>query len=339
MKKIFNKLKKKKVLIIVSIILLLLVLILLLINKNKVRDNGYSLNFEKVQSPYVIQESSLIIDLEGNNLKIPKTDKALKVVSYDTSMYNSFLEKVIGNTDVDYIKGGYFEFSKNIFLIYSSDSNVFSFTSKKGIKEFESISSEDDVKLFLKDNFEVKDAFIYEKETVGSNTKYKGRYKVKGVEFGSSSLNGYSFVLNIDKNGNIVEFLFLLLREDNVEEYQFIPISPVKELISNEKYPKVIGQNTIENRYYSKPRSSQLIEVYVKEISLLYIYHDTENGLILPTYKLKGEGKVLDTEGQKYWSKTEILICAVNPKYLITREPEKKLEALEEQGVPYEHPE
>ncbi|HOZ44713.1 MAG TPA: hypothetical protein PLN39_01755 [Candidatus Dojkabacteria bacterium] len=337
MKEILKTIKRYRVLLIIGMLLLSL-LLFVVIFKNKVTNDNYSRKYEKVQSPYLIQEKILDIDLEGTTTNPPKEGKVLKVLSNDLSFYNAFIEKTIGKKEIDYIEGGYFEFSQNEYLIYSPSSKIFSLKSKKGLKGIDTVSSENEIKNLLIENFGIKNIVIYETEKNGLSTKYKGRYKVKDIEFGSSSLNGYSFVINVNSKGKITDLSLLLLTENNVIEYQYLPITNINTLIKNQRYPKVIGQHVIEERYYDKPRSSELIEFYVNKVSLIYIFHDSENSLILPTYILEGEGKVVDTDNDKYWSKTSILICAINPEYLITREPVKKSEAFEEFGVPYEFP-
>lgn len=337
MKKLIGFIKKYKRIILLSILIIILSVIIFFLSKKDNVEDKYSQNPQNVQSPYIISQQNIKIDLQSSSMKVPKEDKVLKVISYDTSLYNLFIEKIFGRNEIDFSGNSYHQYSKNNSVIYSIDTNILTIKATRGLDGIDELHTEDKIQSFLVENFKLSEIAIEKSDVSEKNVEYKGRYMVKEIEIGSSSLSGYAFVVKVNSNGKITELSLFLLREQDVIPYQYMPIADIKKLISIENYPKYVSYNSIEDRFYNKLRIPKVTNIYVKNITLEYIFTDTENSLIFPTYKLQGDGRVEDGEGEKYWAKTELLVCAVDPKYLINREM-KKTEILEEEGAPFELP-
>jgi hypothetical protein len=47
-----------------------------------------------------------------------------------------------------------------------------------------------------------------------------------------------------------------------------------------------------------------------------------EDKYILPTYKISGDGRLVDSRGEEYWSVSEVFVCAINPEYLLEKPEE-----------------
>lgn len=338
MKKIVKMFKKYRRYILIGIVILLLISLIVVLVINRKKESKYPKNPKRIQSPYVISEEQIKINLESSSIEIPEYDKVFRVNSYDTSIYRNFLERVFGRNEIDFSKYSFFEYSRSEYVIFSVDTNILTLSSRNGLSSIEKVSSKNQIGVFLKEYFKISDSKIEEINTIDTGIEYKGRYKVKGVEIGSSSLNGYAFVINTNTKGEIVYLSILQLRDQDLLEYQYMPLENISNLVKIDRYPKTIFHNKIEDRFYSMLRTAKLTDLFVKDISLIYLFTDTENSYVFPTYKLNGEGKVIDGNGEKYWSDTSILICAVDPAYLTKREVED-VEIYEEEGAPVAYPE
>jgi hypothetical protein len=96
----------------------------------------------------------------------------------------------------------------------------------------------------------------------------------------------------------------------------------------------MVGSNVIEERFYFRPLPYEITELYVRDISLAHLFTDLDNGLVLPTYILEGDGKIEDITGDEFWGETKVFICAVDPNYLTNRISPIEEEKKEEEGAP-----
>ena len=102
-------------------------------------------------------------------------------------------------------------------------------------------------------------------------------------------------------------------------KYEYLPLAPIDKLVVNSKYPKRLGSSIIEDRFYQNPAKHSMKEYIANDIQLMHIFNDSGNGLLLPTYVLTGDGRIITVKGDTYWTKTKMFICAVDPSYLTTR--------------------
>ncbi len=331
--------KKHRNLIIIGLILLSILIVLILVSNQKDLDSEYSTKKENIQSPYVIQDLEMTIDLQDNSSNVPDKGKILKVLGFNTKVLNPMISNFYTDQkEWDFSQEMSFQFDTKDFFFYSPSTGIFSLSSEKGVKFDLEISSEETLTTFIQEYLGVQRVIILEQNNSQDTIEYMGRYILKDIEIGSSYLDGYSFSFVTDKDGNVLNLSILLLAEENIEKYEYLPLSSIETLISSNYYPKMIGRNEIEERFYEQPSPYELTELYVTEIEMLYLFNDYENGFILPTYKLTGEGRIVAEKG-KFWSNVDIFICAVDPEYLIEREDSTNEDTYQNDPSPYHTPE
>ena len=335
MGKILNILKKYK-LFVAIIIFLIILLIILLVQKDGDTITG-TLQIKKIQSPYEIAEYETKIELQGNSITIPKKDRIFKVNSYNTELFISFVKKFTKiSEETDFSESVVIQKDNEVFAYFPYEGTLM-ITSSRSLGSEYIIRTEEDVKTFFSRHLGITDLVFTEVSEESGWYEYKGRYVLEGLEVGALSLDGDAFSLRTDKNGYIYKLQMLLLSEENIEQYQTMPLSNIKDLIISKKYPKAIRHIEAEERYFSQPFSYRLAEFFVREIELLYIFNDSSNGYILPTYRLSGDGRLVSERDDGVWSKTHMYICAIDPSYLIQK-PKTPKEAIIDQPSPYIRP-
>ena len=326
--------KKYKVYIILLGILLIILLILLLIPtiNNRGTEEGYSLSKEKIQSPYPIDEESISVDVSKIKIDIPREERILKVSGFSTDKIISFVNNFYRlNSEIDFSKYVSLMYKDNSFVLFSPITGILTVTSIDTIPIDFKISSEEDAKKFFADYFDIDNIEFKETEKSTNKTEYRGIYLFDDMKVGSSSLNGNSFSITVNSSGFITQLSILLLDKENLIKYEYLPLVQIDKLVVNSKYPKKLGSSIIEDRFYKNPAKYSMKEYIASDIQLMYIFNDSGNGLVLPTYVLTGDGRIITVTGDTYWTKTKMFICAVDPSYLITRIVDKN-DVLYEEG-------
>ncbi len=317
MKEFFNK---YKIYIIVGVILLTILLVLLLLSKEEVTQDGYLSAEEKIQSPYPIDEEEISVDVSKIKIDIPKEERILKVSEFDTDKMISFVNNFYNlNLDAEIPKYLSIPYKENSFILFSPITGVLTITSTDTIPIDFKILSEEDVKIFLSEYFDIGSIELKETSKENEKTEYRGVYVFDDMKAGSSYLDGYAFVITVNSKGFITQLSLLLLDKSNLIKYEYLPLATIDKLVVNSKYPKRLGSSIIEDRFYQNPAKYSMKEYIANDIQLMHIFNDSGNGLLLPTYVLTGDGRIVAVTGDTYWTKTKMFVCAVDPSYLITR--------------------
>jgi len=325
MERIKEFIKRYRVPILIGIILGILVPLLFISSQRKAEESS---QIEKVQSPYHLGIVGIEIDLQNVSIDAPKKDKVFEVVENEEET----LEKLLMDL-YEYSKS--IDIQENIYI--PSEDGTFSYSpvnrilivwSEKGLPLWFKLSEKEDVSMLFQEYFGIEKVEVSEKVKTDKGYKYEGNYVLKEENMGSVYLDGYSFFLEVNSNGEILLLKALLLNEENVQEYQSMPLATLEELVKNPKYPKMVFNTEIEDRYYEqKPlfrASTRMNQYFAESGSYLYIFNDSLNGYVLPTYKLVGEGRLVNSQEEKFWSKSSIFICSVDPSYLLERIVEDK---------------
>jgi len=317
MKEFFNK---YKIYIIVGVVLLTILLVLLLLSKEEVTQDGYLNAEEKIQSPYPIDEEEISVDVSKIKIDVPKEERILKVSEFDTDKMISFVNNFYNlNLDVEIPKYLSITYKENSFILFSPITGVLTITSTDTIPINFKILSDEDVKIFLSEYFDIDSIELKETSKENGKTEYKGVYIFDDIKAGSSYLDGYAFVITANSKGFITQLSILLLDRSNLIKYEYLPLATIDKLVVNSKYPKRLGSSIIEDRFYQNPAKYSMKEYIANDIQLMHIFNDSGNGLLIPTYVLTGDGRIITVTGDTYWTKTKMFVCAVDPSYLITR--------------------
>ena len=317
MKEFFNK---YKIYIIIGVVLLTILFVLLFLSKEKVTQDGYLSAKEKIQSPYPIDEEAISVDVSKIKIDIPKEERILKVSGFDTDKMISFVNNFYNlNLDVEVSEYLSIPYKKNSFILFSPITGVLTVTSTDTIPINFKILSHEDVKTFLTEYFDIDSIELKETSKENEKTEYKGVYVFDDIKAGTSSLDGYAFVITANSKGFITQLSIFLLGRNNLIKYEYLPLAPIDKLVVNSKYPKRLGSSIIEDRFYQNPAKYSMKEYIAKDIQLMHIFNDSGNGLLLPTYVLTGDGRIITVTGDTYWTKTKMFVCAVDPSYLTTR--------------------
>ncbi len=312
--------KKYKIYIIVGVILLAILLVLLLLSKEEVTQDGYLSTKEKIQSPYPIDEEEISVDVSKIKIDIPKEERILKVSEFDTDKMISFVNNFYNlNSDIEIPEYLSIMYKENSFILFSPITGVLTITSTDTIPIDFKILSDEDVKTFFSEYFDINDIELKETSKENEKTEYKGVYVFDDIKVGSSYLDGYAFVITTNNKGLITQLSLLLLDRNNLTKYEYLPLAPIDKLVVNSKYPKRLGSSIIEDRFYQNPAKYSMKEYITNDIQLMHIFNDSGNGLLLPTYVLTGDGRIITVTGDTYWTKTKMFVCAVDPSYLTTR--------------------
>lgn len=322
MKKIIDFIKKYKYWILVVIVASLIgVLIWVFLGEEEDIETVEPLRME---SPYYLAERDINITLPLEIEKFDEREPVLKVIKPEGEEVREFMEE---NFNLDTQLETYNEFSEYIgenLLSYSSTDSTMYFYSSNGFKLYPSIYDENSLKNFFKKYFGWEEINNELKEDVEEGFLYVGHYRYKGLNIGSTSIEGMSYRVKVNSTGGIVELKALLLRPEDLVLYQYMPTSTVDQLVSINNYPMYTVNNSIEESFYEKlpllRASAELETIEIKNIETIYVLHDTE--YIFPTYKLSGEGSLKDSQSNRFWSQTDVFICAVDPEYLYERESE-----------------
>lgn len=313
-------------LLIVIVILVLLLGILILIKTGKGGDSISFGRIKKIQSPYEIQRDETVVEFKTKGIDISTKRAVFKVEEYNTKDFLRFVENyfpIEQKYDFSEVQSFY---SQRGIITYNPDEALLYFLADSELKVDMTIRDKDDITIFLSEYFNIQKLKLEEVDTTNYGHEYRGRYQIEDIEYGSPALGGDAFVVKTDRDGTILEFTLLLIKNENITLFQNMPLSKVEELLSDTKYPKLLKHRDVENRYYTEPSSFNLEEYFVKDIEFTYQFNNVSNGYILPTYILKGEGRLVNEKGEKVWSQTDMYVCAINPSYLTEKPRELESE-------------
>jgi len=337
--KITEIFKKYKVFLILIVILLLLLVVLLLLPKKGKVEDGYSDKKEKIETPYEIWTDEITIHSELTEIDVPKEGKILKVIGFNTNDFESFVKNFYKfNLETNFTEDFSVQFNDRDFIFFYPSTGVASVIHEKGLPLEDSIDSEESLQSFFDEYFGIKEIKSLSNSRTNTGIEYKGRFVLHDVEIGSSYLEGNAFIIEVNNRGYIVNISILLINESVVQKSHYLPLADITNLVRNQKYPKKMGKNIIENRYYEQPSPYILSDYYAKQYELIYVYNDSNNGYILPTYLVKGDGRIKDSYNEQYWSEMEFFYCAIDPSYLLTKEViNEKGDGgeVEQEGVPF----
>ncbi len=334
LRKLFKK-YKKLLLVLILVLAIILVILVLVFNKKR-NEDGYSNTVVNIENPYPVQKKPLVIDLQGNTTTIPKKDKVLKVQGFNTEVLNFFVN-TYSDKEIDYSEDISVMFNKKGFLSFTNFTGVFSIKLEDGLSELPLIDSEDNLRIFFQEYFDVDNIAISNESKSQFGVEFKGKYVLKDIEIGSSYLNGEAFIINVNMNDEITGLTVLLIKEENLKEYQYMPLIDINDVVSNNFYPKMIGESKIEERFYEKPVPYEIEEYFVEKMDLIYVFNDSNSSYVLPTYKFKGNGRIVTVLKEKYWAETDLFICAIDPSYLNMQEI-VEIESKEEEGPHFSPP-
>ncbi len=320
MERIKEFIRKYKVPIFIGVILGIVVPLLFLFSKEKAEESS---NIEKIQSPYFSETEVIDIDLQNISIDSPQKAKVYKVIGTEKNNIEILLNDLYEySTPIDFTQETYVTLGDGAFS-YSPENRVFNIRSEDGFSLWFKIEQKEDVSMFFEEYFGIEKVEISEGIETEKGYKYEGNYVLKDVNVGSVYLDGFSFLIEGNSKGEILLLRALLLEEDNMQEYQSMPLTTLEELVKNPNYPKMVFNTQIEERYYQQNpmlrASSRMDQYFLESISYVYIFNDSMNGYVLPTYKLIGEGRIINSKEEKFWSKSSIFICSVDPSYLLER--------------------
>ncbi len=234
------------------------------------------------------------------------------MISFVNNFYNL-------NLDAEIPKYLSIPYKENSFILFSPITGVLTITSTDTIPIDLKILSDEDVKIFFSEYFDIDSIELKETSKENEKTEYRGVYVFDDMKAGSSYLDGYAFVITVNSKGFITQLSLLLLDRSNLIKYEYLPLATIDKLVVNSKYPKRLGSSIIEDRFYQNPAKYSMKEYIANDIQLMHIFNDSGNGLLIPTYVLTGDGRIITVTGDTYWTKTKMFVCAVDPSYLITR--------------------
>ncbi|MDY0097251.1 MAG: hypothetical protein RBS01_02790 [Candidatus Dojkabacteria bacterium] len=320
MERIKEFIKKYKVPILIGIILGIVVPLLFLFSKKKAEESS---QIENIQSPYFSETEAIDIDLQEISIDSPQKGKVYKVVESENNTIATLLNDLYEySTPMDFTQETYITFGDGAFS-YSPENRVFNIRSEDGFPLWFKIEQKEDISMFFEEYFSIEKVEVSESIKTEKGYQYEGNYILKEVNIGSVYLDGLSFILEVNSEGEILLLRGLFLSEDNMQEYQSMPVATLEELVKNPNYPKMVFNTQIEERYYQQNpmlrASSRMDQYFLESISYMYIFNDSMNGYVLPTYKLIGEGRIINSKEEKFWSKSSIFICSVDPSYLLER--------------------
>ncbi len=305
-----------------ALIAIIILVIFLLSRQEDEKEVEVNILLEKIVSPYVKTEHSVDIDL---NVPVENLDEREWVYS---------VSRPEGRMFTNFVKN-FYEVKKEINLEeeiimaigddmvwYNADIGVLSIFSKGLVLDLK-ITTKRDVSSFFFQYFGIQNSENEKVEQTEKGTLYLGHFFYNEMKIGSSHLGGYSYRLELDKNGKLLEFSMLLLKEENLQKYQYMPTVSLEELLLINNYPMKIVNNKIEERFYEQSEllraSSKLNNLTAKSVDALFLLNDFEDKYLLPSYKVAGDGEILDSKGGKYWSTTDIFFCGIDPEYLLEK--------------------
>ena len=323
--------KKYGIWLLIGVFLGCIIILIILLNRDKEDDISLELPVERIASPYIETEERILIsttNIQEQNFQ--EREWVYRVNRPNSNLLVNFIEKFYEVKEDINIHEEVIITDEEDMYWYHANIGVLSVFSE-GLNLDLKITNARDVSSFFSQYFGIKESVNEKVQVTDNGTLYSGHFQYHDLKIGSSHLGGYGYKLELNKQGKLIEFSMLLLKEENLEKYQLMPTTPLSDLLNISNYPKKIKHTAIEDRFYNQPellRSSvNLRTLTVKGKELLYLLNDFDDQFILPNYKISGDGELEDSRGGKYWTSSDIFICAIDPEYLY----EKPVEDFREQ--------
>jgi hypothetical protein len=326
MKKLKDFLKKYWIWLLVGALLGIIILVVVLLNRQKEEEIILDLPVEPITNPYIQTDESPDITMDIIPENFQEKEWVYSVTRPDTILFTNFVQNFYELEQEDINMEEETILTKGDDLIwYNSDTGILSLYSKGLVLDLK-ITTARDISPFFTQYFGIRTAVNEKTEPTERGILYSGYFEYQGERIGSSNLDGYAYKLELDKDGRLIEFSMLLLKEENLQKYQFMPTTQLNQLISTGNPPMKIVNLTIEDRFYNQPDlvkgSVRLTTLSANEVQNLFLLNNFEDKYILPTYKISGDGRLVDSRGEEYWSVSEVFVCAINPEYLLEKPEE-----------------
>jgi len=330
MSKIKQFLKKYWVWLLLGASLGSVIILVILLTERKEEDVPLNLSVEKITSPYIQTEERLSVSIDLVEEDFQEREWIYRVKRPSEKLFVNFVEEFYEiNEEINMEEEIIITQGGDMFW-YHSDIGLLSVFSE-GLPLDLKITYAGDISPFFTQYFGIRNAINTEIEDTEEGVLYAGYFEYDDVKIGSSNIGGYSYKLEIDNSGKLLELSMLLLEETDLEKYQMMPTSALNDLLEIRTYPKKIVHKIIEKRFYEQPStiraSTSLDSITIKEKELLYLLNNFDDQFILPTYKISGDGVLVDSKGGKYWTTSDVFICAIDPESMY----EKSLEEYREQ--------
>jgi hypothetical protein len=271
-----------------------------------------------ITQPYTVPKHDVQIALESKEKDFDSQESVFKISRPD----EGYIEKLrvffeIPNR-IDPEENFSMEYKDNI-ISYNSNLAIVSLLSKQGGFR-NSINSIEEAKSLLSEYLDIKTVNDIQENSDGI-IRYKGQIEIEGKGVGTPYLNSYGYILTVNKGGQVNRLQLLTINDLSVVSTFEISTMKLSEILNISDYPMLVLNTDIEERFYNKPSliraSAYLNSLSVKDIKTGYMFNSfNKSSYILPTYKLKGSGQVVDSQGGKYWSDSEVYICGVHTQYL-----------------------
>lgn len=325
--------KKYKWYLLIGILVgIILGVVFWLFNKNNPKVE--EIKIETINSPFVYQDEVITFSEYKGTIEIPSSLYVYKTSEPDYKMVENFVRR-FSQVKTEISDDVYLWSFSGSTVTYTVSSSLVFLTSEKGLVTDIKIGAKADVKSFLLEYFGIKDAEISDSISLGNGkNEYKGYYKSDTLQYGSLYLDGYAVDIVAD-NSKIYSLSILMLTPDYVSKYQQMPTSSLANVISNarETYTKYLSYDeNYEKQYPIIQASSKLKSVDIKKANYKYAFISHDNEYIIPLYEISGDGQLVDSQGNKYWSDVLTYLCALDRTYLKKVEPFLKNNILLDQG-------
>ena len=296
-------------------------------------DISSNTSVKKIESPYI--SLGYKVDMKGDVKyeDFQEREWIYLVTIPDTTTLTNSLRNFykLNEQELDSTDNGIILQKGDDLISYNINNQVLSIYTT-GLSLDPKITKEKEIISFFNKYFDVKEVINERKEDTERGTLYQGYFNYHGRKVGSSSLEGYAYKLEIDKRGNLLELSMLFLKEENLQKFQPMKTISFAEIRKFNNYPMLVGNKTIESYFYNQSdllkSSVKLDTLVIKQIDPLFIFNDSSVQYIIPTYRIYGDGELIDSKGGEYKTTSYIFVCAIDPEYLYEKLQEDFIEQL-----------
>ena len=257
----------------------------------------------------------------ASDLNISSNMDVYKTTKIDESLAQTFIKNFYaGTASVSDDNSVYSWTFGDTIATYSLDTALLYVSSTSGLSSNLKINSAADIQSFLNQYFAIKDVQVNAAQSLGNGkVEYKGYMLNNGAQYGSLYIQGYAFDVIADVN-KLYVLNVLLLKSENIVEYQLMPTIALSSLIADKTTPVYIDYLSFDDNFQDQfpliQASAKLKTFTIKSQAYKYIFDSFTYGYVLPVYEVKGDGSLMDSQGNSYWADTLIYICALDPQYL-----------------------
>ena len=327
---IMNKLKKilknYGVWLLIGILFGLIILLFFLSRRDDKQD-GSDILVRKITSPYIQTGQDIKITGDMRYKEFENRELIYYVIKPEITLFSDLVNNLYGNhnEEIDSTEEEIILTIGEDLIWYNRSTAVLSVFSK-GLILNPKITDSNDIESFFNHHFGIREITNEQIENTERGVLYTGNFLFHGKAIGSSTLMGYGYKIELDRNGRLLDFSMLLLREENLQQYQRMPTVSLTQLLTFKDYPMKTVNKTIEDRFYDQSslfrRSVNLKNLITREVSSLFLFHSFQDEYILPIYRIFGDGELVDSAGGKYWSTSYAFVCAIDPEYLYEKPEE-----------------